>query len=76
MYGLDSAQLDLGSHIKNLENFHLKGLRKILKLDTTFGQKIKGQEMTNNKTKIYAEASKKLNIKLKTDCKNKKGEKI
>jgi hypothetical protein len=59
MYGLGSAQLN-PAHIRRLETFHLKGLRKILHITTTYGQDVQGKKRTNTKEYVYAEAEKEL----------------
>ena len=55
MYGLDSSQLN-EADIKKLEKNYLQGLRKILKLDTTYGQLAQGLPPTNTIEKVFSEA--------------------
>ena len=47
MYGLESAHLTETLKEK-IEVMQRKGLRQIMKIDTTFGQMQKGRERTNN----------------------------
>ena len=54
LYGIDSLQLN-EPELKRLEKFHLQGLRKILKWDTTYINREKKNE------KIYEEINNKLN---------------
>ena len=51
LYGLDTANLT-NSHLKRLDAFQLKGLRQIMKIETTWAQKKRGVEMSNKKEQI------------------------
>ena len=51
MYGLESAQLN-PAELKQLDVIHLKGLRKILGLQTTWGRKIMNREQIEANTFI------------------------
>ena len=50
LYGLESAQLDLGQ-LRKLNTFHLKGLRKISRMKTTF------VERANTNEEVYKRAN-------------------
>jgi len=74
MYGLESAQLN-PADLKQLDVFHLKGLRKILALHTTWGQMQKNEPRTNKTDFIYTECAKIMlttakikKIQIKTAC--------
>ena len=70
MYGLESSQLN-PADLKQLDVFHLKGPRKILGLQTTWGQMQNNEPRTNKSDYIYKECAK---IML-TTAKNKKRQK-
>ena len=53
MYGLESAQLN-EPQLKRLDLFHLKGLRKILRLETTY------MNRANTNEEIYKDANEKI----------------
>ena len=61
LYGMESAQLTPAQQ-KRLEIFHLKGLRKILKIKTTFV----------DRTKSHAEVYRLANEKIKEHCPERK----
>ena len=48
MYGLEAAQLN-PPHIRSLETCHLKGLRSILKIQTTYRQIGQGKQKISTK---------------------------
>ena len=50
LYGLESAQLN-DSHLAKLDVFQLKGLRKILRMQTTF------MNRANTNERVYARAN-------------------
>ena len=51
LYGMESLQIDDGIK-KELDAFHLRGLRQIVEMQTTYGQMSTEQERTN--TNEYA----------------------
>ena len=55
-YGLASAQLNL-AHINRLETFHLEGLKKVLRIATTFGQQTQTKQRTNTNQFLYDQAT-------------------
>ena len=55
MYGLESAQLGL-AELRQLDNFQLKGFRKILNLATTFGQMVQEKSRTNTNVFVRKQA--------------------
>ena len=65
MYGLDSIQLNkdyVNPNLKGkLDTFHLKGIRQILKLPTTFGQMKNNQSRTLGNIVVYNIANEKNN---------------
>ena len=60
MYGLESLQLNQDQR-ERLNTIHLKGLRQILNIPTTFGQMMKGQKPTWDTDRIYKLINSKLN---------------
>merc|ERR1711981_962795 len=46
MYGMESAQIN-DADLAKIDTFQLKGLRKILGLQTTYGQMKSGKDKTN-----------------------------
>ena len=56
LYGLDIASLT-NKLLKKLDTFQLKGLRQILKIDTTWAQKKQGKEMSNKSNEVYERAA-------------------
>ena len=65
LYGLESANLTPGLK-KSLDVFQARGIRQILKLDTTWAQIKNGKKADNTLEKIYKEASKALNPRIDT----------
>ena len=57
VYGLETMYLN-DSLFKRLDAFQLRGLRQIMKIETTWAQKKEHQEMTNKKNMIYERAAK------------------
>ena len=43
--------------LRKLDTFQLRGIRQILKIETTWAQKKRGAEMTNKKEEVYERAS-------------------
>ena len=56
MYGLVTARI-LPQHFQRLDSFHLRGLRQILGIKTSFGQLKAGQTRTNTNSYVVAEAN-------------------
>ena len=56
IYGLDSAQLN-EEQLGKIDTFQLKGLRKILKMRTTYGQTCAGESRTNKNTVVLEMAN-------------------
>ena len=54
-YGLEAVQLNQTT-IKKLDTLQLKGLRKILNVDTTYGNMQKGTARTNTNKEVYRRA--------------------
>ena len=60
MYGLESAVLS-PSVLEKLNTFQLKGIRKILHIETTWGQMQQGKARTNKNEVVYIRANEALN---------------
>ena len=60
LYGLSTANLTKGLQ-EDLNKFQLKGLRQILKMDTTWGQKKNNEDMTNTNEEVIRRAEAAIN---------------
>ena len=56
VYGMESAQIDDAERGKT-NTFQLKGIRQILNMKSTYGQKVAGEEMTNTNHNIIKVAN-------------------